>query len=243
MNSDLDQALRRAAEPVPSRVAQPRAQNLLDEVLRSGPTPAARPVHRRRPRLVLAGAALAVAAVALVTVNGLGTGRAYASWTASPSPLPAAEAQEIAGKCASGSRVTIAETRGKYAYANVRTAEYSLTCFRDADGRVLESSIYAADAIAADLDAKGVELHAWSQLRTDEGYVRLMAGRVGSEVAGVDITVRPAGRVVHASVRDGYFIAWYPEGLEESSSNTTTVTLRLVGGGSVNDLSARDLME
>ncbi|MGA4732001.1 hypothetical protein ACPB67_31670 [Micromonospora taraxaci] len=43
-------------------------------------------------------------------------------------------------------------------------------------------------------------------------------------------------------VRDGYFGAWYPEGLDESSSNTTTLTVRLAVGSAVN-LSASELYE
>jgi hypothetical protein len=84
-------------------------------------------------------------------------------------------------------------------------------------------------------------------MRTAEGHCRLMAGHVGSQVVGVDITVRARSRepsrIVRATVDDGYFLAWYPEQLDESSSNTTSLTLRLADGRTVEGLSARELME
>lgn len=255
----LDRALRDAAEPVPARAARPAARALLDDILRSdpaaapaGPAPMTtrpHPMTTRRPRLAFAAAALALAATAVLVVGNLDADRAYASWTPDPAPLAAAEASRIAGECAPGAgdaRVAIGETRGKYAYVNVRTAGDSLTCFRDSTGRVHQASILAAPADR--LGGTGVELYGWSQLRTDEGYARLMAGRLGARVTAVEITVRPraggdGGRTVRATVHDGYFAAWYPETAEAASTNTTTLTLRLAGGGTIPGLSARDLME
>ena len=99
---------------------------------------------------------------------------------------------------------------------------------------------------AATLGATGVEMQGWPQLRTAEGYCRLMTGHVGSQVVGVDITVRARSgdrsRTVRATVEDGYFLAWYPEQPDESSGNTTSLTLRLRDGGAVEGLSARALM-
>ena len=69
---------------------------------------------------------------------------------------------------------------------------------------------------------------------------------LGSRIAGVDITIRAdegdPSRTVHATVRDGYFIAWYPEGRDEANSNTTTLALRLDDGGSGGVLSAGELI-
>ena len=251
----LDQALRGAAEPVAARAQQPSARKLLDDILRDDlAVPAAVPMSRRRRRLrpAVAGVALVLAATAALTFNGGGGDRAYASWTSVPSPLPATEARDIVGRCipaadVPAARVVIGERRGDYAYVNVRTAEDSITCFRDHDGRVHETSILAAPVDAASLGNKGIELHAWSQLRTDEGYARLMAGRLGAQVTAVDITVRSADgaseRTVRATVGDGFFAAWYPEGADEANTNRTSLTLRLSNGGTVDGLAARDLME
>ncbi|BCJ43466.1 hypothetical protein GCM10010168_42240 [Actinoplanes ianthinogenes] len=247
----LDQALRHAAVPVDARAHRPAAQNLLDEILRSDPTvlagPAAMSRPRRRPRLMLAGAALALAAAAVFTVTTVSTDRAYASWTTDPSPLPATDAQSIMSAClpssgAAGARVAIGERRGEYAYVTVLTADGNVTCFRDHDGRVSETSVLAAPADAARLGAAGIDLYAWPQVHTDEGYARLMAGRLGSQVTAVEITVRP-GVVVRATVTGGFFAAWYPEGLAESAENNTSLTLRLADGRTVAGLTARGLME
>nr|WP_221380688.1 hypothetical protein [Actinoplanes polyasparticus] len=97
------------------------------------------------------------------------------------------------------------------------------------------------------LGAEGVELYTWSQLRTDEGYVRLMAGHLGSQVVRVDVTIRAekddSSRTAHAFVRDGYFAAWYPEGVDEANTNSTTLTLHLADGSTVSNISASRLHE
>lgn len=248
MNHDrtLDQALRRTAEPVPARVG--RAGDLLDRIISTGP--AAVPGPRRRPRLALAGVAASLAAAGAVAVGVVSSGPAYASWTPDPAALPATEAQRIAAACVPAAegipRVVLGETRGDYAYLSAVTPGWSRTCFRDHDGKVRESSILAAPLSREQLGAEGVELYSWSQLRTEEGYVRVMAGRLGAQVSAVDIVVRPddgsATRTVRSTVEDGYFAAWYPESLDDSSTNTTTLTLRLAGGGTVPGLSAGELL-
>jgi hypothetical protein len=165
--------------------------------------------------------------------------------------LPAAEAQTIAQECVPApergtARVVISETRGDYAFVNARTPGWSRTCFRDHDGSVRESSILAEPLSAAQLGAEGIELYSWSQLRTEEGHVRLMAGHLGSAVTAVDIIARhddgSSTRTVHATVREGYFAAWYPESIDESDRTSTTLTLHLAGGGTVGGLSAGDLL-
>jgi hypothetical protein len=112
---------------------------------------------------------------------------------------------------------------------------------------VRSDSIFAASVGAAKLGRKGIEMQGWSQLRTEEGYCRLMAGHVGSQVVGVDITVRSGTgesvRIVHATLEDGYFLAWYPEGRDEADTNRTALTLRLADGSTVGDLYARDLYD
>jgi len=257
MNHDrnLDGALRRAADPVPARVTQEPVRELLEQIVRSdrraAPLPAATRVPGRRPRLALAGAASALAAAVAAAVAGVTIGPAYASWTPDPAPLPAAEAQQIAARCVpppenGAVRVVIGEKRGEYAFVTAVTPGWSRTCFRDHDASVRESSILAEPLSTEQLGAEGVELSSWGQLRTEEGHVRLLAGHLGSKVTAVDIAVRRAGdsstRTVHATVRDGYFAAWYPEGIDESSSNSTTLTLRLADGGTVGDLSAGELL-
>ena len=258
---NLDHALRAAAEPVPARVDAAPAQALLDRIVHApGPvtaTPARSRRAGRRGRRFAVAALAAVAAVAAFTLPQLGSGAAYASWTPDPSPLTAADQREFTDRCAAAVGETwqerapqaaaLGEKRGDYAYMSLVAPGWSSTCFRDRDGDVHSPSIFAAPVSAAELGGRGVELQGWSQLRTPEGYCRLMAGHVGTRVVGVDITVRTGTgervRTVRATLAGGYFLAWYPEGLEESSSNRTALTLRLADGGTVADLSARDLFD
>jgi hypothetical protein len=267
---NLDQALRDAAEPVPARVCEAPAQALLDRIVTSSPDPVpvrAEPARAaRRPRkAVIAVLAAAVAATAALTLPNLGSDAAYASWTPQPSPLAAADRDELAERCiaqyraaAGGNaidynepnpavRIVHGERRGDYAYISIVTPDWSVACFRDHDGNLRRAGELMGPVKAAALGGTGVEMHDWSQMRTEDGYCRLMTGHVGSEVVGVDITVRARSgdrsRTLRATVEGGYFLAWYPEQLDESNTNTTSLTLRLADGGTVEGLSARDLSE
>lgn len=256
---NLDQALRDAAEPVPARVGRPPAQALLDSIVTSpvtaaiAPAPAGRPARRSRKAAIALVAA--VAATAAVMLPNVGAGPAYASWTPDPQPLPAAGRADLADRCATqaiGSydlpeqpRTARGEQRGDYAYINVVAAGWSATCFRDRDGTVREASVMMDPLGTAALGRRGVEMQAWAGLRTEEGECRLMAGHVGSDVVGVDITVRARTtqntRTVRASLDGGYFLAWYPEKPEDSQPYGTMLTLRLADGSTVEGLAATDL--
>jgi hypothetical protein len=258
---NLDQALRDAAEPVPARVGQPPAQALLDSIVNSSaqPVPAPAPTRWRSRKAVLAVLAGTVAAVAAFTLPNLGAAPAYASWTPQPAPLPAADRAALGDRCVArvaaeypeyperdrAARKVHGEQRGEYAYVSVVTPGWSASCLRDHEGTVRNSSIIVEPVGAATLGGRGVELQAWPQLRTGEGHCRLLTGHVGSEVTGVDIVVRGGSgdepRVVRATVEGGYFLAWYPEPLDEADTNTTTLTLRLADGSTVAGLSAREL--
>ena len=262
---NLDEALRDAAEPVPPRVGAPPAKALLERIVASPayPVPAAAARARAgwRPRkAVVALLAAVVAAAVAVTVPDLGSDPAYASWTPQPSPLAAADRGELADRCVTqvaaqyddsesdpAGRVVHGERRGDYAYVSVVTSAWSALCFRDHDGRLRNASILMEPVTTATLGGTGVELQGWPQRRTKGGHCRLMSGHVGAQVVGVDIVVRAGSgersRTVRATVEDGYFLAWYPEQLGEANSNTTSLTLRLAGGGTVPGLSARDLFE
>jgi hypothetical protein len=261
---NLDQALRDAAEPVPPRVAEPPAQALLDRIVTSSAHPVPAPVGLRRAarqprRATIAVLAAAVAVTAALILPNVGSNAAFASWTPQPSPLAAAEQDELADRCVTSvaaeyrhreadpaRRIVHGERRGDYAYVSVVTGGWTASCFRDRDGALRNGSVMAEPVDAATLGDTGVELQGWPQLRSQEGYCRLLTGHVGSQVVGVDVTVRDRtgdhARTVHATVENGYFLAWYPEGLDEADSNTTSLTLRLSDGGLVEGLSARDLM-
>lgn len=257
---NLDRALRDAAEPVPARVGQVPAQALLDRIVDSpvttapAATRAARPGRRSR-RTVVATLAAAVTTAAALVLPNLGPGAAYASWTPQPSPLPVADRTEIGDRCVTlvtqeypdtrpASRVVHGEQRGDYAYVSVITPAWSASCFRDHDGTIRKLSFMVDPVRAARLGRQGVEMQAYGQGRTEEGFCRLMTGHVGADVVGVDLSVRGAdgeSRIIQATLEGGYFLAWYPERADEANTSTTFLTLRLAGGGTVEGLSARDL--
>jgi hypothetical protein len=255
---NLDRALRDAAEPVPARVGQAPAQALLDRIVASPghTTPTAVRSGWRSRKAVVATLVAAVTTAAALILPNLGSSAAYASWTPQPSPLPAADRTEISDRCVTlvrneypeaqpGARVVHGEQRGDYAYVSVIQPGWTASCFRDHDGTIRKLSFMVDPAAPATLGAKGIEMQAFGQARTQEGYCRLMTGRVGPDVVGVDLTVRGGddSRVVHASLEGGYFLAWYPEPADQADTNRTFLTLRLADGTSVEGLSARDLYE
>jgi hypothetical protein len=256
--------LRVRREPVSDAGAEADGAALLDRIVAAPAHPAPAPAHRGRiawrPRAALAALAAAAAVAAALTLPNLAAGPAYASWTPQPSPLAAADQDQLADRCVAqvageyqspeadpAARVVHGERRGDYAYLSVVTPGWSALCFRDQGGTLRNASIMMAPVTATALGGTGVEMQGWPQMRTAEGHCRLMSGHVGSQVVGVDITVRARSgdhsRTVRATVEDGYFLAWYPEQLGESSSNTTSLTLRLADGRTVEGLSARELME
>ncbi|GAA3351541.1 hypothetical protein GCM10020358_82010 [Amorphoplanes nipponensis] len=258
---DLDLRLRAAATPVaPGRVRQASAQALLERIVatpRTAGSPA-RPAAPRTRRLrwaAAAAAAVAVTGAALVMPGLGGEDQAYASWTDTPAALPAGDTRELSRECVrqelepgygytqaelGAARNVLGERRGAYRYLSIATARWTATCFRDRAGKVHFGSVMEAPVTDAALGRRGVELQGWGQLRTSEGYARLMSGHLGSDVVAVDVVLH-GGRTVHATVKDRYFVAWYPEAVDATGG--ATLTLKLAGGGTVAGLPARDLME
>ena len=256
---DLDLQLRASATPVaPGRVRQTSAQALLEHIVtvprtaEGAAVPAARRSHRTR--WALAGAAAVAVTGAALVVPGLGGGdQAYASWTATPAALATGDTRALRQECVreklqpqygytpaelAAARMVLGERRGDYSYLSIATPRWTATCFRDKAGDVHQGSIMEAPVTDAALGRKGVEMQGWSQLKTSEGYARLMSGHLGSEVVAVDV-VLPGGKKVQATVKDRYFVAWYPEAVDAPGG--TTLTLRLADGSTVAGLAARDL--
>jgi len=258
---DLDNRLRAAATPVTrGRVRQASAQALLEHIVTVPRTAegAAVPTARRshRTRWALAGAAAVAVTGAALIVPGLGGGdQAYASWTATPAALASGDTRELSQECVeeklepqygytpaelAAAKMVLGERRGDYSYLSIATSRWTATCFRDKAGDVHQGSIMESPVTDAALGRKGVELQGWGQLKTSEGYARLMAGHLGSDVVAVDV-VLPGGKKVQATVKDRYFVAWYPEAVDAPGG--TTLTLRLANGSTVAGLAARDLHE
>lgn len=167
---------------------------------------------------VAAAAAVAVAAVQLVP-NGNGN-RAYASWTATPKAVAVADVLPQAKQCATGwgadwetpptaADIVLAERRGDATLVLVKMDSTALTsCF------VLDPAEGAAGAdlldTASPAPAAGrVRTVSMGAVEGSEGWYSSVIGRAGAGVEKVEIEL-PDGTEVRASLRDGWWAAWWP---------------------------------
>ena len=182
----------------------------------------------RRPRarrlaIGLAAAALLAAGVTLAVPAALPDGdAAYASWTPVPDSMPDADALAAADECARSWTEDGTGTAGKIVLAERRGVTVLLLMWlrggplikcsslgtghpagaeRLSDDRNAEPPLPAAGRVTlgGGMGASGVGGRWYSEA----------AGRVGPGVTGVDIAMA-GGRTVRASVRDGWWAAWWP---------------------------------
>jgi hypothetical protein len=237
--STLDPA--RGREPTAAEWARSRA--FVERVMagEAGRRPAGRP---RAGRWLLAGtAAVATGAVAAVLVPALLPGaaeKAVASWTAVPSSrtgeqvLP--QARACAGNGVGGSSsavhpqdVLLAEQRG------VAT----LLIMRKAGGEVVECLSVGDDAVAS-MGLTGaapppvppagtVNLETMSSLGDGDDLWSNIVGLAGPGVTAVELRLDD-GRLVQASVRNGWWAAWWPGPEGGDGVDRFTVVVHSGGG-------------
>ncbi|MFD5748166.1 hypothetical protein [Streptomyces sp. NPDC127033] len=225
-----------------------REETLLRTVLSDTERPARsvgttfrRPLVRRTAFTLAGGLAAGLAFVAVTGgLPGLGGGgplpsSELASWTPTPNALDisagkgsAAEKTclEVAGYTPDKPSPTIAnaDVRGKVASMVVIWGEDDASyCLAASDGTGLMMAIdptveVAAGALTLDtLGARG----------SDDGEFNYALGSVGSDVE--DVTVRDSGKTIHATVQDGRWTAWWPDG-DPNGLITGTVTVTLKDG-------------
>lgn len=238
----------------------PHAQALLEKVLAAPPGSDAEtaagstgpPVGTRwsAPRLALTGAAVVAVAVAVVVLPDLNGGVAGA-WTAHPGTLDDAETQAAAEQCrdvwrtsGAGDKPTgaelatmvplIAEHRGDVDLVVIGNGRWVSSCLLD-DSAML-AGLNSPEFVAAEPEpaADGVRWRFAAGSRADDGtWLVAAAGRAGPDVAA--ITLHPEYAVdgvdvVHATLRDGWFVAFWPnrdDRLAGDPENTPlTLTLR-----------------
>lgn len=206
-------------------------------------SPGAPALNRSRRRwvyLVPAAAGLA----ALLAVVGL-PGRqdsAYAGWTAMPTGVSVPDSAKVEGRCMSTSKenfggelsrlgdltVVLAERRGQWIYALLANGNNVVGCLQnennaDADGSYIVQS--SGSEVAPRPTARGV-----TTITMVGGGFTTTFGRAGAEVAKVVVN-GPDGRVT-ATVKGGYWAAWWPDNIRSSpippdfSRYDLTVTLR-----------------
>jgi hypothetical protein len=206
----------------PTAMEWTRSQAYVERVMAGevNPRSARRPVGRWLAVGVAAAAAGAVAVVAVPVLLPGTAEKAIASWTAAPSSrtgeqvLPQARAcagNEVGGVSSAvhPTDVLLAEQRG------VAT----LLIMKKSSGTVVECLSVGKDQLAsmglADgrplpaLPAGTVNLETMSSTGSGDGMWSNIIGLVGSDVTGVEVRL-DNGRVLQASVKAGWWAAWWP---------------------------------
>jgi hypothetical protein len=214
LEDDLREALAdRAARITPEASARLRA---IDYRARS-PRLGSRRAVGALGALGLSGAAAVTGAVILLGSNAA---PAFAGWTRSPTaPVPGqlAAAQD---HCTTGSGTPVlTDTRGPYTASIYADGS---TCL---DGNGIEISSDGGGGTTS-VAAGKIQLNGAGESDSDGHALTMVDGPVGAGVTGVTIT-RSDGSSVEATVKNGWYLAWWPGGeravlAKVTSANGTT---------------------
>ncbi len=191
----------------------------------------------RRTRAVLATAVLAGVVGGWQAVGLLsGAAPAGAAWSAVPRPLAAPDAEELARTCSArlpagttpggtSTPVTpvLAERRGTSSAVLMGGADNAGVCLQGrnfwAAGRTEAPPLKAGQAL--DVQENGGNV-------TEGDAARYVYGRAGSAVTAVSVDTSD-GRRVTATVKDGFFFAWWPSGADPTTVTAADATGEKVG--------------
>lgn len=208
----------------PGLVHQPRARQTLSAILAQDvPT---QPTHGRRltPRMVkYAVAAGAVIVTSALAADFIGGTTAYASWTATPRVANPTEEGRWGANCLNqwgtqrnksgqhGYGVRLVELRGPYAYTVLAgTDGYEATCLMEDHGAgsgVLGSGYEGPlEQTPAPTELVTNSVRAQSNSNGDAAFE--VTGKAGPRVTS--IVIHADGVDVKATLKDGYFAAWWP---------------------------------
>lgn len=233
MTNDLLTSTLASLDPAPQRVlddtarlrADARREQILANDPRSIPTTTTAP--RRRPWLAVAAGTAATASIAGAVLVGSLTpsDAAYASWTAAPSDLAAAERGLAGDACLESgpqpdAEVVLTERRGDWiAVAAVTDEPSNVSCLvylpvgSTDPSHVQWASGGGQGAVPRDgefTEGSLAEFREWTIPGAGTSPTASFAiGDVGADVTALDILL-PDGGVVHATVADGRYIAWWP---------------------------------
>ncbi|WP_327586807.1 hypothetical protein OHA25_07205 [Nonomuraea sp. NBC_00507] len=239
MNDTLDHTLRDldpAVTPADLDTStDPKARALLARVVATDPmgTPAPAPHSPRlltRGRLTAVGAGVAAGITAALLLPGVfGGGSAIAAWTATPHTVSGDRATDAQEKCLDnaqeaakettgrdlGFRPVVTEGRGPWTlvYVNDDGSHLAeITCLlRDGDLVGSTGSMPGPDAQPlAPVPAGSARADLGTVMSTSEESVRVVTGRIGAGVIGLELTTETKGSVT-ATVTGGYFAAWWPD--------------------------------
>jgi hypothetical protein len=218
MNVDTQLKQLDAARYIPEDlVHQPRARQTLTAILEHDAAPDVTPARRsgRRVMRYAVAAGTVLVAGAMVT-NFLGGSAAYASWTATARLANPIEEAKWGADCLSrwsghGYTVRLVELRGRYAYTVLAGSDgYEATCLmedRGAGHEVLGGGYQGP--LKQNPPSTGLVTNSVRAQSDDNGDAAFeVTGKAGPHVAS--IVIEADGVDVQATLKDGYFAAWWP---------------------------------
>ncbi|WP_305785634.1 hypothetical protein [Symbioplanes lichenis] len=198
-----------------------------------------RPAPAPNRRWLTAGAALALGVAAAVVVPAVlpGAGNeAIASWTAVPTARTGDQVLPQARECARNdvggtstdsvapADVLLAEQRGKATLLVLRKpGDITVECLSAGDVGMASMSLTGPGAVPPPAPAGSVTLETMSSYGDGDDMWSNIIGLAGPGVTGVEVRL-DNGRVIQASVRNGWWGAWWP-GPEGGEVDTFTVVV------------------
>jgi len=226
MPDQLEQNLReafshRAAQLNPDSLARLRAIDYHPRRRRLGKLPA----------IGALGAVGTAAAVGALVSLGSSAGPAFAGWQPTPStPAPGqlAQAEQACGQ-GLGSPV-LTDSRGPYTAAIYADSATSDVCLSGNGVSMSSSSTLGGggpgvgrSAATASVAAGQIELAGGGTRDSAGNALTLVDGRTGAGVTAVTIE-RSDGSSVHATVADGWYLAWWPGTVAATKADVTTAS-------------------
>nr|WP_062339353.1 hypothetical protein [Herbidospora sakaeratensis] len=250
MNDTFDHALRDLDPAVtPADLdtdVDSKARALLARVVATDPMEAPAPTTGSprlltTRRLTAAGAGVAAGiAASLLLPSVFGGGSAMAAWTATPHPVSGDRAADAQEKCLDSARDTTKRTTGQVlgfrpvvtegrgpwtlVYVNDDSRHLAeITCLLQ-DGDLVGSQGSTPGPGAQPLPpvpTGSARAALGAVMSTNEESLRIVTGRVGADVMGLELSTEARGSVT-ATVTGGYFAAWWPDApMTEQRENTS----------------------
>jgi hypothetical protein len=184
-------------------------------------------VSRFRPRIAIGATALTTAAAAgaaaVVVSLGAGASNAFAGWTSKPTQPAPGQIEAASAACqasqspVAGLPLKLSDTRGPFTFSIYADNQTSATCIKGPSLTAVSTSGSSAP-VSVPADRIDASVH-----RSDRGgsVFSFADGRIGSDVAGVTLTLDD-GTTVQATVGNGWFVAWWPADHGVQSAQITT---------------------
>jgi len=157
-----------------------------------------------RPALGGLGLSGAAAAAGVAILLASSAAPAFAGWTASPTAPRAGQLAASEQQCGTGAGTpALSDTRGPYTASIYPDGS---TCL-SGNGITINSS--SSGGGNASVPAGRIELNGAGESDSDGHALTMVDGPIGAGVTGVTIS-RSDGSSVQATVRNGWYLAWWP---------------------------------